>query len=77
MWWLYLIAFAVGAFLGMCFILAKLPAVGTLYVDMESNDDKDIARIVFDKPFDYILRYGLMTIKIERKSNLSSFDGKL
>lgn len=77
MWWLYLIVFIVGVFFGMTFMLAKVPPIGTLYIDMNSKEDKDIARIVFDKSLEEISKYGLMTVKIEKKSGLSSFDGKL
>ena len=77
MWWLYLIAFAVGVFLGIVFILAKLPALGTLYIDMNSNNDKDIARMVLDKSFEEASNYRLMIVQIKKHNNLSSFDGKL
>lgn len=77
MWWLYLIVLIVGIFIGMIFILAKLPIIGTLYVDMDSKDDKDIARIIFDKTLEEISRYNIMSIKIEKKKGLSSFDGLL
>ena len=77
MWWLYIIAVVAGFFVSLAFVLIGTPVIGTMYIDMDSRDEKDIARIVFSKPLEEIAGYSITFVKVEKKSGLSSFDGKL
>ena len=74
MWWLYLIVFILGLFIGTIFVIARCPIMGTIYLDLNSRDDKDIARITFERSFEEIQKHGLAMIKVEKRNNLSSFD---
>ena len=74
MWWLYIIIFVVGFIVGTIFVIAKAPIMGTMYIDMDSRDDKDIARIIWERTLEEITKNGLAMVKIVKKHNLSSLD---
>ena len=80
MWYLYVIA-AIGGFLFAFVVIAmSLKYLGTLVIDINSRNDRDIARFVFDTPLDEARKHGLMLVKIEETKNgnsLSSMDGRL
>ena len=77
MWWLYLIIGVAAFFLGIVFVISTCPTLGTLYIDLNSKDDKDVARVIFDKTLEESSRYGLMFIRIKKQDNLSSLDGRI
>ena len=77
MWYWYLIVGVVSFIFGMIAILLICPSCGTLFIDMNSRNDKDIARFIFEKPIENISEYRVMTLKIVKKDGLSSIDGKL
>lgn len=77
MWWLYILIGIIGVFLGILTVAMGISTIGTLYVDLNAKDDKDIARFIFDFGLDEIAGKGLVFVRIKRKEGLSSLDGKL
>ena len=71
-WILAAIIFAVGSIFGMIFVFAFIKKIGTLYVDMKTEDETGIARFIFDRPFEEIVKHKLMWVRIEEKGGLNS-----